>query len=34
LLRSVRQWWLNGGCAADAAACRTELARLLHRDGL
>jgi poly(A) polymerase len=34
LLRRVRQWWLDGGCAADAAACRTELARLLHRDGL
>ena len=22
LLRAVRQWWLDGGCVADAAACR------------
>jgi poly(A) polymerase len=28
LLRGVRQWWLDGGCVADAAACRAELARL------
>ncbi len=28
LLRQVRGWWLAGGCTADAAACRTELARL------
>ena len=27
LLRDVRQWWLNGGCIADRAACLTELAR-------
>jgi poly(A) polymerase/tRNA nucleotidyltransferase (CCA-adding enzyme) len=27
LLRAVRQWWLDGGCTADAAACRAELAR-------
>lgn len=27
LLRAVRGWWLEGGCAADAAACRAELAR-------
>lgn len=27
LLRAVRAWWLNGGCTADASACRTELAR-------
>ncbi|HTW29185.1 MAG TPA: CCA tRNA nucleotidyltransferase [Acetobacteraceae bacterium] len=27
LLRAVRQWWLDGGCVADAAACRAELAR-------
>jgi poly(A) polymerase/tRNA nucleotidyltransferase (CCA-adding enzyme) len=26
LLRAVRQWWLDGGCVADAAACRAELA--------
>jgi poly(A) polymerase len=29
LLRTVRQWWLDGGCVADAAACRAELARRL-----
>jgi poly(A) polymerase/tRNA nucleotidyltransferase (CCA-adding enzyme) len=29
LLRQVRQWWLEGGCLADAAACRAELARRL-----
>ena len=28
LLRQVRAWWLSGGCIADAAACRRELARL------
>ena len=27
LLRAVRAWWLDGGCVADAAACRAELAR-------
>jgi poly(A) polymerase/tRNA nucleotidyltransferase (CCA-adding enzyme) len=27
LLRAVRAWWLEGGCVADAAACRAELAR-------
>jgi poly(A) polymerase/tRNA nucleotidyltransferase (CCA-adding enzyme) len=27
LLRAVRDWWLAGGCVADAHACRTELAR-------
>jgi poly(A) polymerase len=27
LLRGVRAWWLVGGCVADAAACRVELAR-------
>jgi poly(A) polymerase len=27
LLRSVRQWWLEGGCCADVDACRAELAR-------
>jgi len=26
-LRTVRAWWLAGGCIADAAACRAELAR-------
>jgi poly(A) polymerase/tRNA nucleotidyltransferase (CCA-adding enzyme) len=25
LLRAVRAWWLDGGCRADAEACRTEL---------
>lgn len=28
VLRQVRAWWLDGGCLADAAACRAELARL------
>ena len=27
LLRDVRAWWLAGGCVADPAACRAELAR-------
>jgi poly(A) polymerase len=27
LLRAVRQWWLDGGCAADKAACGAELVR-------
>jgi poly(A) polymerase/tRNA nucleotidyltransferase (CCA-adding enzyme) len=27
LLRAVRQWWLDGGCVADQAACRAELTR-------
>lgn len=26
-LRAVRAWWLDGGCVADANACRAELAR-------
>ncbi len=26
LLRLVRQWWLDGGCVADRAACMAELA--------
>jgi len=26
-LRSLRQWWLDGGCVADAAALQAELAR-------
>ena len=29
LLRQTRAWWLAGGCVADAAACRAELARLI-----
>jgi len=29
LLRAVRAWWLDGGCRANAAACRAELARRL-----
>ena len=28
LLRRVRQWWLDGGCVADPAACLAELARM------
>lgn len=27
LLREIRQWWLDGGCVADQAACLAELAR-------
>jgi poly(A) polymerase len=27
-LRAVRAWWLEGGCTADAAACRARLAKL------
>ena len=27
LIRAVRDWWMAGGCVADAAACRAELAR-------
>lgn len=33
LLRAVRAWWLAGGCTADAAACRAELARLASPAG-
>ncbi len=29
LLREVRRWWMAGGCEADAASCRAELARRL-----
>jgi poly(A) polymerase/tRNA nucleotidyltransferase (CCA-adding enzyme) len=29
LLRAVRDWWLEGGCIAGAAACRAELRRRL-----
>lgn len=29
LLRSVRRWWLAGGCVADADACRAEAQRQL-----
>jgi poly(A) polymerase/tRNA nucleotidyltransferase (CCA-adding enzyme) len=31
LLRSLRAWWLEGGCRADTAACRAELAQRLAR---
>ncbi len=30
-LRQVREWWLAGGCAATAEACRAELARVAAR---
>lgn len=30
LLREIRQWWLDGGCIADRAACLRELARSLN----
>jgi poly(A) polymerase len=29
MLRGLRAWWRDGGCIADAAACRAELARRL-----
>jgi poly(A) polymerase len=29
MLRDLRNWWLEGGCIADAAACRAELRRRL-----
>lgn len=29
LLRDLRAWWMEGGCVADEAACRAELARRL-----
>ena len=29
LLRDLRDWWMAGGCTADAASCRAELARRL-----
>ena len=34
LLRTVRDWWLAGGCTADAAACRAELSHqmITHAD--
>ncbi len=31
LLRSVRAWWLAGGCVADADACRSEIRRQITR---
>jgi poly(A) polymerase/tRNA nucleotidyltransferase (CCA-adding enzyme) len=31
LLRSVRTWWLAGGCVADAEACRDEARRQILR---
>ena len=30
LLRQVRQWWMDGGCVADRAACLAELARIAN----
>ncbi len=32
LLEAVRQWWLAGGCVADADACRARLAELVRSD--
>ena len=29
MLGRIRDWWMAGGCLADAASCRAELARLL-----
>jgi len=34
LLRAVRQWWMDGGCIADLATCRAELARRLPPSGI
>ena len=31
LLRAVRAWWIDGGCVADAGACRNEAIRLERR---
>jgi poly(A) polymerase len=31
LLRAVRDWWIAGGCTAEVAECRAELARALSR---
>jgi poly(A) polymerase len=33
LLRAVRAWWLDGGCVADADACRGEARRLVEGIG-
>ncbi|MCW3477586.1 CCA tRNA nucleotidyltransferase [Limobrevibacterium gyesilva] len=30
MLRALRAWWMEGGCTADAAACRAELQRRLQ----
>jgi hypothetical protein len=30
LLRTVRSWWLAGGCVADSDACRAEARRLIE----
>ena len=27
LIRQVRDWWMEGGCVSDSAACKAELAR-------
>lgn len=32
LLATVRRWWLDGGCVADAPACRTALRQAWARD--
>jgi poly(A) polymerase len=32
-LRSVRAWWLEGGCVAEEAACRDEVRRLIGGEG-
>jgi poly(A) polymerase len=31
LLRSVRSWWLDGGCTADFEACRNKVRRFLRQ---
>jgi poly(A) polymerase len=30
LLRAIRAWWRDGGCVADADACREEMRRRVH----
>jgi poly(A) polymerase/tRNA nucleotidyltransferase (CCA-adding enzyme) len=34
LIREVREWWMQGGCVADAGALRAELARRVQAPGL
>jgi poly(A) polymerase len=34
VLRAVRQWWLDGGCAADRTACLAELARRVNQSNI
>jgi poly(A) polymerase/tRNA nucleotidyltransferase (CCA-adding enzyme) len=29
ILDAVRAWWLDGGCTADATACRAKMAAII-----